>query len=207
MKKIRVGITGNRFSGKTKVSNYFKKLYIPVFDADLVIKFILKYNYEIIGVIEKELGSNYIKKDNYSVNISKVNRDNKFNEVLSIIKNEIFDSYKIFEEKNNSIYSLFKTNILYESGWDKMMNKSISVYAPYHIRIMRGKNKLKNRFHDEQTLYYMLNSEMDELDKNYKSKYVIHNYNELDIKKQVLEVDQKIIDAYIKSEQTYKHII
>jgi len=38
---IKVGLSGNRYSGKTAVSKMFKQIGIPVFDADIVLKFII----------------------------------------------------------------------------------------------------------------------------------------------------------------------
>ena len=40
---LEIALTGNRYSGKTKVSKVFNGIYIPVFDADTVMKFILNY--------------------------------------------------------------------------------------------------------------------------------------------------------------------
>jgi dephospho-CoA kinase len=35
---IKVGLSGNRYSGKNEVCNIFRKLTIPVFEADTVLK-------------------------------------------------------------------------------------------------------------------------------------------------------------------------
>jgi dephospho-CoA kinase len=44
---LKVGLSGNRYAGKDAVSRLFEQIKIPVFDADIVLKFILNYNFEI----------------------------------------------------------------------------------------------------------------------------------------------------------------
>ena len=41
---LKVGFTGNRFSGKTRVSKVFKQIGIPIFDADVVLAFIINHD-------------------------------------------------------------------------------------------------------------------------------------------------------------------
>ena len=38
---IKVGLSGNRYAGKDAVSRLFEQIRVPVFDADIVLKFIL----------------------------------------------------------------------------------------------------------------------------------------------------------------------
>lgn len=195
---IKVGLSGNRFSGKDTISQIFRSVSIPVFDADVIVKFILNYNYDIIGDITDKLGSDYILKD-YRLDLNLIGRNNKFGEVLKLIEEDIFKAYQKFEDKNkNSVYSIFNSSILYESGWYNKMDTNITVYAPFIDRVERGKLALKGQYHDRTTINTLLSSEMDELTKNGKADHVIHNYNEFNIQKQVMDIDQIIIDNYIK---------
>lgn len=195
---IKVGLSGNRFSGKNTISKVFSDVSIPIFDADVIVKFILNYNYEIFTDIKEKVGEKYISKD-LTLNLTLINKDGKFGEVLKVIENDVFKAYKKFEDKNkNSIYTIFNSSILYEAGWNKKMDKNITVYAPFIDRVERAKSVLKGQYHDRTTINTLLNSEMDELKKNGKADHVIHNYNEFNIKKQVMQIDQIIIDNYLK---------
>ena len=40
---LEIALTGCRYSGKTTIANKFKKIGVPVFDADTVLKFILNF--------------------------------------------------------------------------------------------------------------------------------------------------------------------
>lgn len=195
---IKVGLSGNRFSGKDTISQIFRNVSIPVFDADVIVKFVLNYNYELIGEIIERLGTDYVLKD-YRLDLNLISRNKKFSEVLKIIEKDIFKAYQKFEDKNkNSIYTIFNSSILYEAGWQNKMDTNITVYAPFIDRVERGKSVLRGQYHDRTTINTLLSSEMDELTKNGKADHVIHNYNEFNIQKQVMEIDQIIIDNYIK---------
>ena len=50
---LKVGLSGNRYAGKDAVSRLFEQIRVPVFDADIVLKFILNYNFEINYIHEK----------------------------------------------------------------------------------------------------------------------------------------------------------
>jgi dephospho-CoA kinase len=44
---FKVGLTGNRYSGKDTVASLFNKISIPVFDADVIVKFLINHNFEM----------------------------------------------------------------------------------------------------------------------------------------------------------------
>ena len=44
---LYIGLTGNRYSGKTRVSKLFQQIHIPVFDADTILRFAIFYNTEL----------------------------------------------------------------------------------------------------------------------------------------------------------------
>ena len=52
---IKIGLSGNRYSGKNRVVNIFKQIGVPVFEADVIIKFILQHNYELQAEISDKV--------------------------------------------------------------------------------------------------------------------------------------------------------
>jgi dephospho-CoA kinase len=200
---IKIGLSGTRYSGKDSVAKLFKQIGIPVFNADIVLKFILKYNYELLQEIRNRIGSRYFKEGVLDSNL--IMRDDLFNDVLDIVIPDILMSYQNFEEKNKqSIYTIFHSSILFdrEDIYNKM-DYTISVYTPLVQRVDRacfvmGDNSFDNRIF----MNNLLSTEKDELSKNKLSSFIIHNYNDIDILNQVNEIDKKLIDAYLKSIQT-----
>lgn len=201
---IKIGLSGNRYSGKSRVSKVFKQIGVPVFEADVILKFILSHNYELQYLISDKIGSSYFIDG--SLNYDKVKRDGVFSRILNIVEDDLFKAWEKFQEKNNkSIYFIFKSSILFESGWNEKMDLNISVFAPYSDRIDRCKNLTRQT---TATIYNLTKSEMCELDKNNLSDYVIHNYDEDspfgDVLTQVNLIDKKIIDDYLRDNMSDK---
>jgi dephospho-CoA kinase len=44
----------------------FKQIGVPIFEADVILKFILNYNEELIDLIKIKIGSEYFTKDEFS---------------------------------------------------------------------------------------------------------------------------------------------
>lgn len=202
---IKVGLSGNRYSGKDRVSKIFKQIGVPVFDADVVLKFILQYNYELQAEISEKVGSIYFKSG--LLDYERVLSDDVFPKILSIVEKDLFEAWSRFQSKNyKSIYCVFHSSILFETGWDKKMKYNISVFAPYSDRAERCKFLTKSSI---SSIYSFTKTEMDELDKNKASDFVIHNYNEDspfygDALTQVNKLDKKIIDNFLKGSMTVK---
>lgn len=138
---IKLGITGGIGSGKSTVSKLFSMLGIPVYIADIeskrlvatsiVIKekLIRLFGEELFteGVLNKPLLASYIFNDK-----------EKLETVNKIIHPEV---KKDFDEwvDNHSQYNIIaqESAILFESGFNRFVDKVITVYAPQEIRIER----------------------------------------------------------------------
>jgi dephospho-CoA kinase len=196
---IKVGLSGNRYSGKDRIAKVFKQIQVPVFEADVILKFILLHNYELQSVIADAIGRKYYKDGNLI--FEKVKADGVFGKVLDIVEIDLFKAWESFLKKNSkTIYCIFHSSVLFESGWYKKMDKNISVFSPFQDRVDRCKYMTKKSV---SSIYTQLSSEMDELEKNKMADFVIHNYNNDspfygDCLKQVNEVDKKVIDNYLK---------
>lgn len=191
---IKVGLSGNRYSGKDRVVNLFKQIGIPVFNADVVIKFILNYDYEIMNEIKDKIGSDAFIEG--KLNSNYVINNKFFDKILNIIEPKVFNAYEKFEKQNTqSIYTIFLSSILFERDWNKKMNYTISVFAPKNERIKRAKYLTDI---DISSLHKLSNSELDELVKNKMADFVIHNYDSsIDSLDDVCLIDKKIIDNYL----------
>lgn len=202
---VKIGLSGNRFSGKNRVSNLFKQVGVPVFEADVILKFIVNHNYELQAEISDKVGRVYFKDG--VLNDEKVKVDGVFNKILDIIKLDLMKAWHRFLLKHQkAIYCIFHSSILFESDFHQQMDYNITVFAPFQDRVERCKFLTKKSV---SSIYSLVSSEMDELEKNKLSKYVIHNYNNDspfygDALTQVNEIDKKIIDNYLKSQTTTK---
>jgi dephospho-CoA kinase len=202
---IKVGLSGNRYSGKNRVATLFKQIGVPVFEADVILKFILNHNYELQAEISDRVGRIYFS--NGVLNLEKIKSDNKFSEIIEVVEPELYRTWERFIKNNSrTIYCIFHSSILFEMEWNKAMDKNITVFAPFTDRVERCKYLTRKSV---SSIYSSLSTEMDELDKNKLSTHVIHNYNNEspfygDALKQVSEIDQEIIDEFLKMNITEK---
>lgn len=195
-----VGLSGNRYSGKNRVCKIFQQIGVDVFEADVVLKFILNYNYGLQSEIITKIGRQYVKGDSY--NIEKIKADGVFLNILQLAETELFSTWNKFNDKHRkSVYTIFHSSILFESGWYKLMDSNISVFSHMLDRVERCKfqtNKSVSSIHN------LISTEMDEFEKNGLADFVIHNYNNDsnfwgDALSQVHKIDQQIVDEYLKN--------
>lgn len=202
---LKVGLSGNRYSGKNRIVNLFKQIGVPVFEADVILKFILSHNYELQAEIADRVGRKYFKDG--LLNTEKVKTDGKFSSILDIVEPELYRTWERFLQKNNkAVYCIFHSSILFEKEWNKAMDINVTVFAPYADRIERCKF-LTNK--SVSSIYSLTKLEMDDLDKNNLSDFVIHNYNNDstfygDTLTQVNDIDKKIVDKFLKDNMTEK---
>lgn len=189
---IKVGLSGNKYSGKTAISKMFKQIGIPVFDADIVLKFIIGHSPETNKIIKDKIGNHIFKNGDID---SKCVSDSDFMEILSYAKFELIKAYDSFNEKNKqSIYSIFHSSFLFETDWFDSMDYNINVFCPKLERMERCKEMTKIK---DSNIAHMLRNEIDDLDKNKQSTYIIHNYRGTDPLMQVNKIDQNIINIYL----------
>lgn len=194
---IKVGLSGNRYSGKDEICNIFRKLTIPVFDADIVLKFIINHDINVSNQIKQKLGKIYY---NSYIEPKLVKTKEEFDIIIDCAQHELMMAYEKFSEKNrSSIYTIFHSSILFERGWQKLMDKSIVVFCPKITRMERCRDITKNKVSD---IAYLMRNEIDDLEKNKMANFVIHNYEGRKPLDQIHQIDQMVIDSYLRSEQT-----
>lgn len=190
---IKVGLTGNFHSGHREIVDYFYESGTPVFDADLIVKYLLNHKYETIQKIKSNFGDN-----SYSyglLNLFKFDNNKKFEKLLSLIKPDVFSYYEKFRQKNYKYpYTIFLSSILFEKGWNKHMNYNINVFHP---NMLRKKEILNKSSIQLDMVEYILDNEMDEYEKNSKADFIIHNYGEINrdfsIKNEIYQIHSNLI--------------
>jgi len=208
---ITLGLSGSRYSGKDTTIQVFKRIGIPVFEADLILKFILNHNHELLGEVRRELGSDIFINHQLDFRAFK---KSTFDKVLDIVQDDLFNAYAKFNdrmERKGAIYTIFHSSLLFEREWDKQVDMTISVFAPEGDRLKRA------RYMTNEGLLKVrerMNTEMDALEKNEMADFIINNFNNGEVVghiglqpeklpnllKQVNQIDQKVIDEYLYKE-------
>lgn len=191
MTKI-IGLTGGIGSGKTTVANYFDKIGIPVYIADVEGKKITE-SPQILETIKNVFGSAVF--DEGKLNRKKLsqivfNDSKKLQQLNAIIHPEV-EKHFIQWVNNHSNFSLVvkETALLFESGSYKKCDFVITVIAPLEERI----NRVIKR--DAVTREEVLERIENQLSDEYRIKnsdYIIDNTDSETIEGQVKKILKKI---------------
>jgi len=187
---LKVGITGNLFSGIDHVCEEFQKRGIKIFDADIALKFILNYREDVTRNIRIQLGESVFSHG--ALDPNKFNTTEKFDRLLDLAQYDLMKCYETWRLKNREhSYTLFKSNILFERKFDKSMNFIINVFKP---RDIRAHDMMESTGMSLIEIDNLFSTELNELTKNQDSTYIIHNYEDsfLSMEDQVKSTDDRI---------------
>jgi len=190
---IKVGITGGIGSGKSTVCKVFKTMGIPVFEADLVAKQLMNNDPELRKQLIHLFGSSVYQSDQtidrkYLAGIVFSNPSllAKLNEVVHPAVRKTFDDWFL---NQNAPYVIHEAAILFESGFYKIMDKTITVVTDEleridrvikrdHITVEMVRQRMKNQWNDEQRIKL--------------ADFVIGNNDNQLIIPQIIEIDKKL---------------
>lgn len=180
-----IGLTGQNYSGKSLVCDYFKKNYnIPTFDGDIAFKYLINHDDEVKKKI-KECFGNICFMGKY-INSTYFDRPKKMIRLIEIVEESVFSKFYKWKRKQKSDYVIFKCTILHGIFNPVNFNKTISVYCPKKISIWCKDIKEKNN-HGCDDISDIVEYPFDYLEKN--SDYlVINDLNGMTLPTQIKEI-------------------
>lgn len=190
---IKVGVTGGIGSGKSTVCKVFAALGIPVFEADPVAKELMNTNPELAEQLISLFGPSVYLPDHtidrkYLARI--VFNDSSLLEKLNkVVHPVVRDAFNNWCEKQKAPYIIHEAAILFESGFYKMMDKTIAVVADESERISRVTKR--DKLTTEQVHDRIRNQWSDEQRMKLADFVIRNNDNDLIIP-QILEIDKMI---------------
>ena len=137
---LKVGLTGGIGSGKTFVANVFAHLGIPIYSADTEVKQLYNTNQQLLQQLKSMFGSHIFegdalnKKALAAIAFSNSNALNKLNALIHPMVEKHFNAWVA---QQYSPYIIQEAAILFESGFNRLMDKTIAVTAPQELRIER----------------------------------------------------------------------
>jgi dephospho-CoA kinase len=141
----QVGITGGIGSGKTLVCSVLKVLGIPVYHADMEARRIMNEDpvlkVSIEGLLGKEAYRNGILDRTLVGKMVFGDRD-LLEQLDRLVHPAVREDYcKWVSGWFDVPYVVEEAAILFESGANRMIDKTVLVYAPYELRIKRVMNR------------------------------------------------------------------
>lgn len=174
-----LGITGSFGSGKTTISNLFKKYGFAVINVDKLYHGIYNKNEALRNKIKKEFGTldrNKIKKIVFN-DYQKLKKLNNITHpiIIDLIKKEI--SYikknkKIINEKNNNVKIIIDAPLLIEAKALNLVDKLIVVKCDKKEQINR---LLKKEKHSKKEIMQIIKSQMPIEEKIKYADFVVDN--------------------------------
>lgn len=191
-KTIKVGITGGIGSGKSFVAQILCERGYKVFDCDYYAKWLMTHDNIIINDILLNVGNDaYLtSEDKYGDVILQLNK-NRLSEFIFHDKNstinkivhpriaELFEKW-VNEQVEDIVF--IESAILFDSGFDKLVDFSVMVYANNSVRLTRIR---KRDGMPEERVLERMNSQMNQDEVRNKSDFVIYNNGDDDLYLQI----------------------
>lgn len=138
---IKIGITGGIGSGKSVVASLLNLHGVPVYVADTESKILTDNSPLIREKLTALLGNDlYTEKglDRKLLASHIFNNPDYLRQVNAIIHPEVDRHFAEWTQKQTAAICAIESAILFESGFDKVVDKSLMVYAPLELRIKRA---------------------------------------------------------------------
>jgi len=190
---IKVGLTGNIGSGKSYVSDVFRALNIPIFNADLEARKILNSS-KVIEEIKETFGEDLVLKSNEidrkklaSVVFNSPSELEKLNQLIHPKLRQYFKKWCLGYV--NKPYIIQEAAILFENDFHSLMDKVITVSAPLQIRLKRVIDRDGAKKDD---VLARMNNQWPDGKKEALSNFVINNDGTEMLLPQILKIHQEL---------------
>jgi dephospho-CoA kinase len=174
MKKI--GVTGGIGSGKSLVCVLFAELGAPVYYSDSRAKELMNGSGVLRAKIVELLGPEAYSDSglNRLFVADKVFRDKSLLTLLNaIVHPTVAEDFEVWAmSKTANPYVLLESAILFESGFDKLVNEVITVSAPVEMRIERA---VSRDAISRESVAERIANQMTDREREARADYVIYN--------------------------------
>ncbi|WP_026906428.1 dephospho-CoA kinase [Paucisalibacillus globulus] len=191
-----IGLTGSIASGKSTVSSMFKKLHIPVIDADQVAKDVVEPGEVTLREIVQEFGKDLLFTDG-SLNRKKLGsiifgdgeKRKKLNSIIHpAIRQRMLEQKKVLLEGGEECI-VMDIPLLFESKLTHMVDKILVVYVDEHVQLERLMDRDRSTKEEAQS---RIQSQIPVKEKIKLADEVINNNGSIeDSFKQLKEILQK----------------
>lgn len=172
---IKIGITGGIGSGKSIVASLFALYGIPVYIADTESKILTNTSETIRQKLTALFGDSLYTETGLDKKklASYIFNDPKLLETVNrIIHPEVAQHFQNWVAQQTGNLCIIESAILFESGFNSLVDKTITVFAPEEIRIKRS---MQRDNVSEETIRQRMKNQMAEEVKIDRSDFIISN--------------------------------
>ena len=184
---IKIGLTGSVGMGKTTTAKVFEKLGCDVWDADETVHKLYSKGGKAVVEVAKLFPSSV---EDGSISRSRLkallkNEPKNLKELEEIVHPLILEDRQNFQKHTTSDVVVFDIPLLFETGADKEMDKTVCVFTSTKKQMERLKNR--NTGYDD---YYkqLISKQMPSNEKCDRADYVIETTSHTAVEKRVIEI-------------------
>ena len=195
MKKI--GLTGGIGVGKTYVSEVFKSLGVPVFNADIEAKILMNSSKKLVELVKAEFGEDiYINNNLNKEKLASIvfSDKSKLDKLNSLVHPIVKDEFESWCKKQTSDYVIKEAAILFESDSHLGLDDVICVLSPLELRVKRA---MKRDNSTEQEIKNRIDNQISQEEKENLSDYIIVNDGKEMLLPQIIKIHEKLINSFI----------
>ncbi|MCM1313341.1 MAG: dephospho-CoA kinase [Bacteroides sp.] len=189
---MKIGITGGIGSGKSYICDKLRRLGFPVYSCDYEAKQLMVCDACIIDGVKRLVGDKaYTQSGEIDraviANFVFSGADN-VRQMNAIVHPRVKAHFEAWARQCNAEFVFMESAILFESGFDDVVDKTVAVYAPKNVRLLRA---MRRDHATEAQIVSRMNSQMDEDEKRGLADFVIVNDSVADVDGQI----QNMLDA------------
>ena len=191
---LLVGLTGGIGSGKTTVARVFRILGVPVFEADIEGRRLLREDQGVIHAVTDRFGPEVLRNGGVdrAVLAAKVFSDRSaLADLTSIIHPAVRAGFRRWASAQNSAFVIMEAAVMAESGSYKIMDRVVLVSAPEDLRIRRV---MARDGVEEAHVRARMDNQADEAERMAIAQHVIHNDDKRLVIPQVLGVHAELLN-------------
>lgn len=192
---IKIGITGGIGSGKTYICKLLELMNFSVFYSDTEAKNIQNTDPEVRTKLIELFSEECYTEDGLNrkflaeIIFSDPAAKKQVEEIMHPAVAKHFTQWCETKEASNERIVFIESAILYESGFDKMVDKVIMVYADEEVRIERSMNRDGA---DRTAIEERIKNQGSDKEKCKKADFIINNNPNNLVNKQIIEIIKKL---------------
>ena len=192
---IKVGVTGGIGSGKTHICKLLELMNFPVYYSDTESKRIQNENTDVRAKLIELFSEECYTEDGLNrkflaqIIFSDPTAKKQVEDIMHPAVAKDFINWCAEKETKGERIVFIESAILYESGFDSMVDKVILVYADENVRIERS---MKRDSTNRAAIEERIKNQSSDNDKRLKADFVLHNNPDDNINKQLFEIIKKL---------------
>ena len=187
----KVAICGGIGSGKSTVCRMFAERGVAVYDSDSRAKALMNDSAELREALIAEFGEECYADGtlNRPYLASKVfGSEEQLAKLNSIVHPAVKADFQRWAEEQEGDYSILETAILFESGFDALVDQKVAILAPQPLRVMRA---MERDGATKEQIEARIKAQMGDDELMARCDFAIVNIHLEDVEKDVAELNYR----------------